>query len=365
MASQHTLRATLSVVTLAALATVAACGGGGSSTSAQGEYGFPSAGTLQAGVAAGVYLSSDAAGAYFAALNTLRTGAGAGQVEQDKNADVAAQRHADYLVGNLNVWNVENPYEEVVGRTGFSGTTLAARFLAAGIPAGSRYSATELISAQVGSTSAEIGAKCLATLQESIYVTSALLMPATRVGVGVALDGYGGGICVADIFALEVKYPAPEAQIAPSGSLATFPNAGATVPGTYDLRARASAVLTTLMPQAQAGTPVVAYLRNADVVRAVSAFPEVTQFTLRNAAGQLVPAVLIRGKYVQAGAGVVIADDSEQMQPLTVALVPVAPLAPGQYSASLSMTVEGTTNGAIVGTPGAKVSTKTWTFTAK
>lgn len=131
------------LVSVLALAALAACGGGGGGSSSESSSGGDSSSGLPPLPAqdpivvttpepeanllavAGVYSDANRASA-FDRLNAIRLQAGLGVLRQVAAIDVAAQGHADWLSYNNYVSHVQ-----VVGTYGFTGVTPGARNIAA------------------------------------------------------------------------------------------------------------------------------------------------------------------------------------------------------------------------------------------
>ena len=322
---------------LATAATLAACGGGGGDAPSPSTPPPPAAtpsaappvgtnGTLQATVAAPNYADARRISA-FNQLNAARAGAGAGVLAQSAALDISASDHANYL--SANGYNTTlSAHDEKAGLIDFSGADPFARM----VDAGYSYSwATEVIG-DIGSSSPT--SDCVGDLLDTVYHAVSMLSRTTDVGFGFG-TGTAAGMCTIDMGA-----PRADAsrQIPPSGAVVAYPYDGATVAhGTFHVSNETPRVSTTLLPNNTAGTPIVAGFRNQDFVAGGTA--TITQFSIANAAGTLLPGVILSGPQV-AGASV-NADPGLKYDEGFAVLVPVSPLAAGTYTVTLHATISG------------------------
>ena len=325
------------IATVAIAASLTACGGGNSgnaSTSApagtspaptppSGGASAPttdvvsSAGTLQAAATAPSYAASSQQLAFFNALNTARTAAGAGAVNQSAQLDTAAQAHATYLTTNQVVAHTEdstNPdYYEA---------TPSSRLAKAGFSAG--YS-TEVIGGTGPSMSA---ADCALGLLNTVYHGAALLSQETYVGIGIGTDGLGVPSCVSDLGAASTD---TYGQVPASGKFIAYPyNAQTNVLETFYVAYETPRPSATLFPGTTTGTPVIIRVRNADYVNyqhAGTLAVTVSKFELKDAGGNIVPAGILAATGLK-GSGVTLTTDSQLGEGFAV-LVPFSPLAKG------------------------------------
>jgi uncharacterized protein YkwD len=325
-----------------AIAALAACGGGGSdasATPAPPPSSSPVAdnGTLRASAAASTYADTRRRAA-FAELNAARRGAGAGVLAQNAALDATAAEHVAYLALN-GFSSADSAHDETAGLSGFTGATPFARMLAAGYD----FSFAGEVIGDIGSSSAT--SDCVGDLLDTIYHAIDMLGHETDVGIAFGA-GAQAGMCTID---MAKPLADAAAQIPPSGAVVVYPYDGQVVAGgTFRVANESPRAPVALLPAATAGTPVLAGLRNQDFL--ASRQIAVSAFTLTNAAGAVVPSVVLAGAGV-SGPGVNL-DPNIEADSGFVVLVPTAPLAPGRYTATL--------HAAVVG--GQVLSRSSWSF---
>lgn len=303
-------------------------------------------GQLQTEVPAPTYTGGSLGESAFEALNRIRRGAGAGLVAQDPALDTSAAAHARYLTTNLaavGLVHIEDP-----SRPDYVATTAGDRMVKAGYVPG--IWAESITSTGVSRQ----GADCIRNQLGTIYQAASLLSSVTDVGLGFGVDSLGYPACVIDLAA---KATAPGGQVPATGALVAYPYDGQTnlvdtaLVGFYSPRPP-----TSLFPGLIAGTPVLVNVRNADFVNlqiAGTLAATVTQFVMKDASGNLVPAGILTSPLVTGGPGVAVTPDTNLFEGY-VALVPFSPLAKGAtYQVTFAATL--TTGGAAL--------TKTWSFT--
>ena len=324
----HLLKA---LFALTAATTLTACGGGGGDTPAPPppplEVGTN--GTLQASVAAATYADSRRANA-FSQLNAVRLGSGAGLLAQSTTLDKSASDHAAYLTTN-GFASADSAHDETSGLPGYTGINPFSRMRADGYS----YSyATEVIG-DIGSTSAT--GDCVGDLLDTVYHAASMLSRITDVGFG---SGAAAGMCTIDMASPYVD--GASKQIPPSGAIVAYPYAGSTVAhGTFHVSSESPRVSTTLLPDANAGTPIVVGFRNQDVVAGGAV--TITQFTIATASGTLLPAVILGAPASGSDAAIAGADvDTDAALDADFAvLVPKSPLPAGTYTVTLHATIGG------------------------
>jgi uncharacterized protein YkwD len=341
---------------LTAATALTACGGGDSTTSVSSPPppvqvppgpAVGTNGTLQTSVAAANYGSDARRLKAFDQLNAVRLGAGAGLLAQSTALDTSALDHANYL--SVNGFNsADSAHDETPGLADFSGANPFVRMQSAGYS----YSyATEVIG-DIGSASAS--SDCVGDLLDTVYHAASMLSRVTDVGFGFG-TGAAAGMCTIDMASpLNGGFTK---QIPPSGAIVAYPYAGSTVAhGTFHVANESPRVSTALLPNATAGTPIIIGLRNQDLV--AGGIATITQLTLSNSAGAVVPSVIVADSAIQ-GAGVA-SDPELSDQPNSpgsgsrcAVLVPVAPLAAGTYTVTLQATIGG----------GQALALTTWSFT--
>ena len=342
----NTLRTLISV---AVIASLAACGGGGSSAPAgnggsgstgnggSGNTGIvtltvPVEGNLQTGASSSTYAAGSVAQTAFAALNAMRVLAGAGVLVQSTHLDVSAAAHEAYLDANaaFGLTHIED-----ATKPSFYAAAPADRMTKAG------YS--------VGLNGETIGGADVAGLVNTVYHGAAVLGAWTNVGLGTSVD-FGG------FTNSTVNFAAPlgsYGQVPAAGSMVTYPYAGQTgTADTFQVAQESPRPPVALLPNATAGSPVLVSVRNADFINAGSALNvTVTEFSLKDASGNLVPVTILSSPGMS---GAMLHTDAVLTEPGFAVLVPLSPLVKGQtYSVSFSATLK---------TGGAALA-KVWTFT--
>ena len=322
----HLLKA---LFALTAATALTACGGGGDASSpapvpAPGPA-VASNGTLQAGVSAATYADARRVDA-FNQLNAVRLGAGAGLLAQSAALDASASDHASYLSQN-GFGSADSAHDETAGLPGFTDTNPFLRMKDQGY----NYSyATEVIG-DIGSASAT--SDCVGDLLDTVYHAASMLSRVTDVGFGFG-SGSAAGMCTIDMASPLTGGAAR--QIPPSGAVVAYPYDGSTVAhGVFHVSAESPRVSTTLLPAANAGTPILVGFRNQDVVAGGAV--TITRFSIAAADGTTVPAVIIAAPGI-AGTGV--NTDAELDSDFAV-LVPTSPLPAGTYRVTLQAAISG------------------------
>ena len=333
---------------LTAASALVACGGGGDDSPPPSAP-LPVAptpavgtnGTLQTSVAAANYGADTRRLDAFNQLNTVRQGAGAGLLAQSTALDTSALDHANYLTAN-GFNSADSAHDETSGLADFSGVNPFVRMQNEGYD----YSyATEVIG-DIGSTSAT--SDCVGDLLDTVYHAASMLSRVTDVGFGFG-SGAAAGMCTIDMASPLTGGAAR--QIPPSGAIVAYPyNAGTVAHGTFHVSNESPRVSTALLPNATAGTPVVVGFRNQDVVAGGKV--TITQFSIANAAGAALPAVILAGSTVS---GANVHDDAtlDADAPEFAVLVPSSPLAAGTYTVTLHATISG----------GRALARTSWSFT--
>jgi len=335
--------------TLTAAAALTACGGGGGGSTTPSPSPPPAApapslavgtnGTLQTSVAAASYGSDTRRLGAFNELNAVRLGAGAGLLAQSAALDTTALDHSNYLTVNA--------HDETSGLADFSGADPFVRMQNAGYS----YSYAAEVIGDIGSTSST--SDCVGDLLDTVYHAVSMLSRVTDVGFGFG-TGAAAGMCTIDMAS---PSDGSARQIPPSGAIVAYPYAGSTVAhGTFHVSNESPRVSASLLPASTAGTPILVGFRNQDLV--AGGVATITQLTLANSAGVLVPGVIVADLVIQ-GSGV-NADSELSDQPNTpgsgsrfAVLVPIAPLAAGTYTVTLHAAISG----------GQALAVTTWSFT--
>jgi len=336
----HLLKA---LFALTAATALTACGGGGGDASAPAPVPAPGPavgtnGTLQTGVAAATYADSRRVDA-FNQLNAVRLGAGAGLLAQSAALDASASDHASYLTQN-GFNSAASAHDETAGLPGFTDTNAFLRMKDQGY---NYIYATEVIG-DIGSTSAT--SDCVGDLLDTVYHAASMLSRVTDVGIAFG-TGSAAGMCTIDM--ASPLAGGASRQIPPSGAVVAYPYGGSTVAhGTFHVSAESPRVSTTLLPGANAGTPVLVGFRNQDLVAGGTV--TITQFSIATIDGAAVPAVIVADPVI-AGSG--LNGDTEPAMTDFAALVPTSPLAAGTYRVTLKATISG----------GQALNLTSWTFT--
>ena len=315
---------------LTAATALTACGGGGGDSPAPAPAPGPAVGTNGTLVTA---LSADADYAdarrldAFHKINDVRLHAGAGLLAQSAALDTSASAHAAYL--SLNGFDTaDSAHDEVSTAAGYYQANPFLRMQKAGYD----YSyATEVIG-DIGSSSAT--SDCVGDLLDTVYHAASMLSRVTDVGLAFGTGG-AAGMCTIDM-ASPLNGGAAR-QIPPSGAVVAYPYDGSTVPhGAFHVSAESPRVSTTLLPAANAGTPILVGFRNQDVVAGGTV--TITQFSIARSDGTAVPAVIVADPVI-AGNGVNA--DTELAQSDFAVLVPKDPLQPGTYRVTLQASIGG------------------------
>jgi len=206
----------------------------------------------------------------------------------------------------------------------------------------------------VGGTGASRKASdCILGLLNTVYHGAAILSASTHVGLGFGTDSAGFPVCVADLAALSTT---TYAQVAPAGSLVTYPYADQTgVFETFYAGAEVPRPPVALLPNYTAGSVVLVNIRNADYVNTKAQGTlnaQVSKFELKDAGGNVVPSIILTNSQIKGNGATLNADTN--LGEGFVVLVPSAPLAKGvTYTVTFSATLK--TGGDPLG--------KTWSFT--
>jgi uncharacterized protein YkwD len=300
--------------------------------------GVGSNGTLQTSVPAAVYSDSRHLNG-FNQLNAVRLGAGAGLLAQSTALDTSAQDHADYLTAN-GFNTTSSAHTESSSFPGYTGVNPFDRMTNAGYTWG--Y-ATEVIG-DIGSSSAS--SDCVGDLLDTVYHAVSMLSRVTDVGFGYGTGG-AAGMCTIDM--ASPLSGGSARQIPPSGAIVAYPFGGATVAhGTFHVSRESPRVAKALLPNDDAGTPVLVGFRNQDYVAGGKV--TITQFSLANSSGANVPGVILGGANV-SGSGITVNADASIDASFAV-FVASSPLPAGSYTVTL--------HGSIAG--GRALALSTWTF---
>jgi len=326
---------------LIAATALTACGGGDSPSPAPVPAPGPAVaanGTLTTGVNPATYADSRRVNA-FNQLNAARLGAGAGLLAQSTALDTSASAHAAYL--SLNGFGTaDSAHDEVSTSPGYYQSNPFLRMQKAGYD----YSyATEVIG-DIGSTSAT--SDCVGDLLDTVYHAASMLSRVTDVGIAF---GTGGALGMCTIDMASPLAGGASRQIPPSGAVVAYPYDGSTVAhGAFHVSAESPRVSTTLLPDANAGTPILVGFRNQD--RVAGGTVTITQLSIARSDGTAVPAVIVADPAI-SGSG--LNGDAELAQSDFAVLVPRDPLQPGTYRVTLQASISG----------GQALNLTSWSFT--
>lgn len=273
----------------------------------------------------------------FNALTVLRTTASAGEVIQKSPLDVAAKRHADYLVNNNLTSNgaylyvpQENGqwgghYESMVN-AGFTGATPQARADAAGYVG----SVNELAVFGAKST-----AECVASIDNSAYHLVHVLSPYVDMGIYYNAGNGGESACVV-ILGVTVTSPG---QFAAVDQYVRYPaNKQLNLPTTFYNQAERPNPAPDLPV---AGRPVLFSFYNMSNKVLAAKDVVLHAYTMEDPLGNKVPVRILAFPGVQSD-GPSLVSDSNMGAPGYVVALPIYPLQPKTlYKMTLSATVAG------------------------
>ncbi|MGA7595225.1 MAG: hypothetical protein WCA64_08510 [Gallionella sp.] len=359
--SRHDTTMTSRIRTICALAptfmlaaALASCGGGGGGTNATPTPALTYQGTVTS-VLAVTYTAEDLSISdeiTAASSPSIRLDAGAGLLAQNPKLDTAASSHAAFLVDNnlqSNAIYLTTSFGGILGghyednntanasnQTNYTGASPQARATAAG------YSGTVT---ELMTFGAADGAACVASLEDSVYHSIALVSPFIDMGIGFNAGG-GGSVCA---IVMGVK----------STSLGQLPAAG---PVVYPYDGQAD-VLPTFYNQAEvptppvttspAGHPVVVSLYTLATPTLSGSNIVIDNFSITPQSGvSALAQVLTKSGVTSGSGGPTLTPDSNIPAAGFVVLVPTSPLTPGTiYDISFSAKVKGQT------------VSKSWSFT--
>jgi uncharacterized protein YkwD len=270
--------------------------------------------------------------AMYQSVNAARIGAGAGALTQNAKLDAAAAAHLNYIKLNY----PGTTHSEVEGQPGYTGKWPSDRASAVGY--------TGFVSEDISYASGTTPTECTDRLLNSVYHQGDLLHSYRDVGLAygeVATGIYG---CVLD---LGIKLGDYE-QLQDAGVVKGYPFAGQT------------GVATTFTPSGEVPNPMpdVTGDVGAPIMAAIRGYGysdftpfTVSKFTLKDAAGNVVPARIIASRTTGPD---VTPDPVSMLYAGEVYLVPLAPLA-----ATTTYTVD------FAGANGSTTYAKTWSFTTR
>lgn len=351
--------------------SLAACGGGGSSSPASSPVtaSSPSGASAPAGASSSTgssgsaplatsatnpFPTSSGQAAIFTALNSYRSQLGVGVLQDDPILDTSAMAHATYLEANLANGNLAGAlsHDEVSTFSDFYAETPLARAQRAGAPPTEWVGEDITVSALTDASQA--GSDCVSGLLDTVYHLSSLTSTQQTLGVGFTPVTNGvSSVCVTDFGSTTGVYGTPEANAIPvfggqqmaTTTVAHVPLAGETGVATAMTAESPNPVPSITSP----GRPLMLRVNaeNAGDVLTVSSF------TLTDASGNAVAGeILIPAGAASGSTSAALTDPNGLLPPGVAFFVPSQPLSPNTaYSAAF--------NGARDGTP----ISSAWTFT--
>lgn len=211
-----------SLLTAAAVATLAACGGGGDGAPTLAPAASaPSAGSsIVASVLASTYAPGSEELAAFTLLNAERQRCGFGQMAQNVPLDAAAKAHADYQIVNDIVSHFENLSTKP---TGFTGADAAARVIAQGYT-GAGAVADEIAVISGTSVKTGMGEGGIRSLLNAPYHLNGLMSGYRDVGISVRSNVDVGAAAAAVFLQLDAAYKASVGpQLMAASDVLTYP----------------------------------------------------------------------------------------------------------------------------------------------
>jgi hypothetical protein len=342
---------------MAAATLTAACGGGGGgggggATPAPPPPSLvvPLTGTLQTSVPAPVYVANSEEEAAFAIYNEIRQKSGAGLFRQEPKLDTSALGHLTWVAKNGT-----GGHTQPAGSPGFTGATVADRIRAAGF--------TEAVRSSEGIGGRGTGPRGACAPLSVPYHAADFFRSWTHIGFSAfdlsTIPGPYTGLTGANgcVYNMALTDSAQLGQVPPSGALVTYPFDGGKGIHRTSIGNENPRPPIALFPNTISGPSVVVGARNADYVNWKadgSLNPTVTQFEVKDDAGNVLPFTILAHSALKSGPGVVLNADTMIPEGFAVGVV-MSPLTIGKvYRVNYSITLK----------PGATPITKTWTFTA-
>lgn len=335
----------LSVVSVATLLALAACGGGGDSggtgtsggttppaTTTPSNPSTPTSVAPVTDVPAASY--TDLRATLFTQLNDFRAAVGVGKLKQDTKLDVAAQAHADYLKANLTV-----THDELSTNTGYYEATPRSRATKAGVDA------SQWIAEVAGGTALLPISQvpmCM-RMTNSVYHQQAILGNAENVGLGI--NDYACSIDMAVVTLGGVSgsppansLPVGNGQLMAANAIGVTPIAGSTVDG----------AMPAENPQpapdiASPGHPLMVRVRADTTADKLT----VSNFTLIDNVGATIPGRVLVASNGLSGTTVSGAQADTMLYPGVAFFMPLTPLASGK---TYTATFAGARNGTAIST---------------
>ena len=216
-----------SLLTAAAVATLAACGGGGDGAPTLAPAASaPSAGSsIVASVLASTYAPGSEELAAFTLLNAERQRCGFGQLTQSAALDAAAKAHATYQIVN----NIVSHFENLsTNPTGFTGADAAARVVAQGYT-GAGAVADEIAVIPGTGIKTGMGESGIRSLLNAPYHLKGLMSGYRDVGISARSNVDAGAGAAAVVLQLDAAYKASVGpQLLARSDVLTYPCEGTT-----------------------------------------------------------------------------------------------------------------------------------------
>ncbi len=250
-------------------------------------------------------------------FNAVRLAAGAGAFNQVATIDAAAQSHSAYLKTNANHSSTRGlgAHNESPTLPGFTGRLPHDRMRAHGYP---WVTQGEVISAG----QLRRPTYCAESLLNTVYHMRNVMGVARDVGVGIFAGGADAGSCV-------VNFGSRNPQLPPAGTVVAYPFHGQT--GVRFLFSNLNEVPVPFKSVTWAvGQPILASMQNLSaIVGTVPADLSVSEFSLRDDRGLVVPSFVVGHSSVKFAVELERVDDSSNdgyHAPMAVFLVPKLPL---------------------------------------
>jgi len=222
----------------------------------------------------------------FVTLNAARWGSNAGFLRQSTKLDLAASRHAAYMIANP----TELSHSETPGHSLFSGTSATERAIAAGY---------------VGRVSEEFafGSDCVPSLLATVWHLVGLLQGHRDVGLAQLTSSNGSNLCV-----IELGY-VDSPQVGEAGTMVVYPaNNESSVSLGFALDTESPRPLPQL--SGIVGQPIYVGIANSTEfeINATSSV-SITSFKITDPTGASVPALLLKNSKAVVSVGVETAND--------------------------------------------------------
>ena len=359
------MKASKNIKLMAAVAAasflLSACGGGGGGNSSAAPAtgasapAVPASGVApQTSIPATTYATDSFQATAFATLNNYRAAMGVGTLKQDPVLDTSAQAHALYLFSNLKSGAITSlPHEEVTTNQNYYGDSPLSRAEKAGAPT-SEWIAENVAGGVKQASDIAAAQDCIGQALASVYHLVALTADQESVGFGFNPGDttYPIYTCASDFgtFTGVTGTPLPNALSATGGQI--LPT-GVVFHSPYANEINVALAMRPESPNpandlAAPGRPILVRVnsQNGNTLT-------VSQFTITDSSGGVVPARILIPAKAQAGStAATVADPNSLLAFGTAILLPLAPL---KSSTTYTVTFSGACDGSAV--------SSTWTFT--